>query len=72
MGKAALAIDSSNLVDKITLQMPNIHNISFPLEKLGLTNKDETGNPTIFFPIDEPHGMIKAEVKKGPKMRSRL
>lgn len=42
--------------------MPNIHNISFPIEKYGLTNKDHTGNPTIFYPIDEPHGMIKVSV----------
>jgi rRNA processing protein Gar1 len=39
--------------------MPNIHNIAFPLEKYGITNKDHTGNPDIFYPIDEPHGMIK-------------
>jgi hypothetical protein len=39
--------------------MPNIHNLAFPLEKYGLKNQDHTGNPTIFYPIDEPHGMIK-------------
>lgn len=42
--------------------MPNIHNIAFPLDKYGLTNKDYTGSPTIFFPIDEPHGMIKVSL----------
>lgn len=39
--------------------MPNIHNLAFPLDKYGLKNADHTGNPTIFYPIDEPHGMIK-------------
>jgi hypothetical protein len=39
--------------------MPNIHNLPFPLEKYGLKNADHTGNPNIFYPIDEPHGMIK-------------
>jgi hypothetical protein len=39
--------------------MPNIHNLAFPLEKYGMKNADHTGNPTIFYPIDEPHGMIK-------------
>jgi len=64
MGQAALAVHPAIL--KITLQMPNIHNLPFPLENLGLSNKDHTGNPDIFFPIDEPHGMIKAEVLRAP------
>lgn len=45
--------------------MPNIHNIPFPLENYGLKNKDATGSPTIFYPIDEPHGMIK--VRRRPR-----
>lgn len=76
MGTAALKSDTGSLVQKITLEMPNIHNIAFPLEKYNLKNADHTGNPTIFFPIDEPHGMIKAEVvrdaKGVKKMRSKL
>lgn len=39
--------------------MPNIHNLPFNLETYGFRNKDHTGNPFIFYPIDEPHGMIK-------------
>jgi hypothetical protein len=42
--------------------MPNIHNLAFPLEKYGMKNADHTGNPTIFYPIDEPHGMIKVGI----------
>jgi urate oxidase len=74
MGKAALAMDKTNVLDMITLEMPNIHNIAFPLGRFGQSDSDHSGSPTIFFPIDEPHGMIKAEVKKGPKapMRSKL
>ena len=49
--------------------MPNIHNIPFPLENYGLKNKDHTGGPHIFFPIDEPHGMIKAELTRTPSAR---
>ena len=39
--------------------MPNIHNLPFPLENYGIENKDHSGLPDIFYPIDEPHGMIK-------------
>ena len=44
--------------------MPNIHNLPFPLERYGMKNADHTGNPTIFYPIDEPHGMIKVGSNK--------
>lgn len=57
---AAAALKAEGAIDTITLEMPNIHNIAFPLDKYGLDNRDHTGNPTIFYPIDEPHGMIKA------------
>jgi len=60
MGKNALSHVSS--IDKITLEMPNIHNIPFNLEPYGFAK--ETSPPTIFFPIDEPHGMIKAVVAR--------
>eukprot|EP00601_Ochromonadales_sp_CCMP2298_P003290 CAMPEP_0173181856 /NCGR_PEP_ID=MMETSP1141-20130122/7515_1 /TAXON_ID=483371 /ORGANISM="non described non described, Strain CCMP2298" /LENGTH=336 /DNA_ID=CAMNT_0014104887 /DNA_START=26 /DNA_END=1037 /DNA_ORIENTATION=- len=60
MANAALAVAPA--VSSITLDMPNIHNIAFPTEKHGMANKDHTGRPFIFFPIDEPHGMITATV----------
>eukprot|EP01041_Mallomonas_annulata_P005700 gene5700-11492_t len=69
MGKAAINVHPS--IQKISLYMPNIHNIPFPLEKYGLNNIDHTGNPDIFYPIDEPHGMIKAEVER-TSLNSRL
>ena len=69
MGEAALKADRLELTDNLTLQMPNIHNIAFPLDKYGLKNEDHTGNPHIFYPIDEPHGMIKAEVHRGIKSK---
>lgn len=56
---AAAAIKAAGAVEEVTLYMPNIHNLPFPLETYGLKNKDHTGYPTIFYPIDEPHGMIK-------------
>eukprot|EP01038_Epipyxis_sp_PR26KG_P009636 gene9636-12974_t len=61
---AVAALKKENTITKITLQMPNIHNIPFPLQQYGFENKDKTGLPTIFFPIDEPHGMIKATVTR--------
>lgn len=51
-------------IDQITLLMPNIHNMTFNLDQYGLKNKDHTGNPNIFYPIDEPHGMIKVKIFK--------
>lgn len=61
---AKAVIDTVPVVTKVTLEMPNIHNLAFPLEKYGMKNADHTGNPTIFYPIDEPHGMIKATVER--------
>jgi len=74
MGTTALATDHNSLLDMVTLEMPNIHNLPFPLARFNVDDKDHSGNPTIFYPTDEPHGMIRAEVRKGPKvaMRSRL
>jgi urate oxidase len=56
MGRAVLMQHEG--ITSITLAMPNLHNLPFPLEKYGYENKDHTGNPDIFYPIDEPHGMI--------------
>ena len=69
MGKSALQAQPA--IDKITLYMPNLHFIPFPLDKLGLVNKDYTGVPDIFYPIDEPHGMIKASLERNAT-KSRL
>mmetsp|Transcript_12830 Transcript_12830/g.21491 ORF Transcript_12830/g.21491 Transcript_12830/m.21491 type:complete len:314 (+) Transcript_12830:76-1017(+) len=63
---AQAALNNTRIITSITLQMPNIHNLSFALDKYGLVNKDHTGKPSIFFPIDEPHGMIKATVARTP------
>lgn len=62
MGVAALK--TSPHISSIALYMPNIHNIPFNLETYGLKNGDHTGSPTIFFPIDEPHGMIRAVINR--------
>jgi urate oxidase len=66
---ATAALLATGSIDEITLMMPNIHNIPFNLEQYGLKNKDHTGNPSIFFPIDEPHGMIKATVKRNSRSK---
>ena len=67
MGHAALAQNPA--IDTITLYMPNLHFLAFPLEKIGLKNKDSTGLPDIFYPIDEPHGMIKAVIERNNSAR---
>jgi len=71
MGEAVLT--ACPAVSAVRLLMPNIHNIPFPLDPYGLTNADRTGSPFIFFPIDEPHGSIQAEVQRKPRqLRARL
>lgn len=70
MGTEAVKAEAS--IGEITLYMPNIHNMVFPLETYGIKNKDHTGLPHIFFPIDEPHGMIKATISRHGHGQSRL
>jgi len=60
MGKSAVL--KVQAISNIRLEMPNIHNIPFNLEPYGFPK--EAGPPTIFFPIDEPHGMIAAVVER--------
>lgn len=63
------ALQAQPAVDKIEMYMPNLHYLPFPLDKIGLVNKDHTGKPDVFFPIDEPHGMIKAHVARSNRSR---
>ena len=58
-------------IDSVHIEMPNIHNIPFDLTRYGYP-KDGPEGPTIFFPIDEPHGMIQATVERSSISRSRL
>ena len=59
-------------IENVRLEMPNIHNLPFDLTKYGYP-KDGPEGPTIFYPIDEPHGMIQAVVERSSmRNRSRL
>ncbi|CAM9583158.1 unnamed protein product [Ectocarpus fasciculatus] len=62
MGSAVLAAVPS--VSECTFYMPNVHNLPFDLAKYGLVNADQTGLPHIFYPVDEPHGIIQATIKR--------
>ena len=62
MGTAVLAAIASVL--ECTFYMPNVHNLPFDLAKYGLDNADHTGLPHIFYPVDEPHGIIQATIKR--------
>jgi len=64
MGKAAIQ-RTGGAISEITLDMPNIHNLPFDLTKYGFPADRPGVSPTIFYPIDEPHGMIKATVHAG-------
>eukprot|EP00968_Pinguiococcus_pyrenoidosus_P025658 scaffold6610_cov245-Pinguiococcus_pyrenoidosus.AAC.2 len=57
-------------VNRITLYLPNIHNIPFNLTPLGMENKDHTGEPDVFIATSEPHGIIQCTIER-PR-RSRL
>jgi urate oxidase len=75
MGEASLK--TVQYIDDITMEMPNIHNIAFDLTRYGFDPDPPGVSPTIFFPIDEPHGIIRATIerkhlKKSPIARSRL
>jgi len=51
-------------INRITLYLPNIHNIPLDFSKLGLENKDHTGNPDVFTPTSEPNGIIQVTVDR--------
>jgi urate oxidase len=57
MGEAVLA--SVSEIDEIEMEMPNIHCIPVDLSRFGQDNPNE-----IFVPIDEPHGTIKARLRR--------
>jgi urate oxidase len=62
MGVATLkAVPAINYV---TMEMPNIHNIPFDLTRYGYPADPPGISPTIFFPIDEPHGIIRATIDR--------
>jgi urate oxidase len=57
MGKAVL--ESREEIVEINLSLPNKHCIPFDLKPFGMDNKNE-----VFVPIDEPHGLIEATLRR--------
>jgi urate oxidase len=57
MGEVVL--DSIDLVERITLEMPNRHHLPVDLTKFGMENRNE-----IFVATEEPHGLIKATLSR--------
>jgi urate oxidase len=47
-------------IESVQLSVPNRHNILFDLSRFGLKNDNE-----VFFPSDEPYGLIEATVVRG-------
>lgn len=58
MGEAIL--DRVDAIDSIHISMPNRHCLPVDLGPFGMENPNE-----VFVPIDEPHGLIEATLKRG-------
>lgn len=58
LGEAVLA--ACPAVDELSLSLPNKHCLLVDLSPFGLGNDNE-----IFVPVDEPHGLIHATMKRG-------
>ena len=57
MGERVL--DSIDVVQSISLEMPNRHHLPIDLSRLGLENRNE-----VFVATEEPHGLIKATLER--------
>ena len=57
MAEAALA--HTDIIDEVSMLMPNKHNLLVDLGRFGQTNPNH-----IFVPTDEPHGTIEATVRR--------
>lgn len=57
MGQAVL--DSIDVIQNISLEMPNRHHLPIDLTRLGLENRNE-----VFVATEEPHGLIKATLSR--------
>ncbi|WP_433937293.1 factor-independent urate hydroxylase [Sorangium cellulosum] len=58
LGSAVL--EACPAVDEVSLSLPNKHCLLVDLSRFGLSNDNE-----IFVPVDEPHGLIHATMKRG-------
>lgn len=58
-----LIFDKVQVVNKITMTMPNIHCLPVDLTRFGEENKNE-----VFMPIDDPHGLIQCTLVR-PKSK---
>lgn len=59
---AEAALEHTDLIDEVSMRMPNRHNLLVDLGRFGQTNSNH-----IFVPTDEPHGTIEATVRRIPK-----
>uniref|UniRef100_A0A0G4FYI2 Uricase n=1 Tax=Chromera velia CCMP2878 TaxID=1169474 RepID=A0A0G4FYI2_9ALVE len=63
---AVKTLEEVSEVERVSLVLPNIHHFLFDLKRFGIENDNE-----IFFPTDDPSGLIKCSVSRGDA-RSRL
>jgi urate oxidase len=56
---AEAALEHTDIIEEISLRMPNKHNLLVDLQRFGRDNPNH-----IFVPTDEPHGTIEATVRR--------
>jgi urate oxidase len=59
-----MVLDGIEVVDSISLEMPNRHHLPIDLAPFGMQNRNE-----IFVATEEPHGLIKATLRKATPPR---
>lgn len=70
---AQKVIENIPEINDIHLDLPNLHNWHYDLKKLGGPQNDSTQDVQIFFPTDEPHGIIRCTVgRKTNKISAKL
>ena len=57
---AEAALEHTEVIEEVSLRMPNKHNLLVDLSRFGSDNPNH-----IFVPTDEPHGTIEATVRRG-------
>jgi urate oxidase len=56
----AIILDKERKIESVFISMPNLHCFLFDLNRMGIENNNE-----VFYPQEEPFGLIQAEIVRG-------